>query len=327
MTEESERLMALFRGHRSAYPPFWEPWFRMDRMLELAYDGSYLDMAEDLGHAAVPLGGVDTGTSFINRREIFDTGVWYGGGSLREPAQLRERAMPDLDRQREALQAKRDACARAGRACWITLPWCFHRIATSMGLEHFACACYDRPDFVHEAMAWVERRNLAALEAVVAPLRPDFVLLDGDCAYKTGTMVAPAMMRDFCFEPTRRTVEAVGGLGIPCVFHSDGKLDDVIPMLLDLGIAAVHGCEKNANDLAHLVETFGDRIVLCGNMDVVFLAVATPHEVEVETWRMLETGAARGRFVAGCNTSPLDYIPIENYVTMAETVRMYGRGP
>ena len=35
---------------------------------------------------------------------------------------------------------------------------------------------------------------------------------------------------------------------------------------------------------------------------------------------MLGTGSTAGRFVAGCNTSPQDYIPPENYKAMANAI-------
>lgn len=321
MREASERLMALLRGQRVAAPPLFEPWFAMGEMLQRRFDGDYLKMADDLGHAAVPIHGFRTNVEFIHAAEQrTQAGAYYEGGLLREPEQLHERPEPDFDAQVEPLMAHRNRCTEAGTACWIVIGWCFDRVAASMGLEQFAMDCYDRPEFIHQAMDWVERRNQKGIERVISKVKPDFVLYNGDCAYKTGTMINPDMLRQFTIEPTRKTVNMIRDLDIPFAFHSDGKLDDVIPMLSELGIAAVHGCEKQANDLNHLVETFGDDIALCGNMDVVFLAHATPEEVEAETRHMIHVGARKRRFIAGCNTSPQDYIPDENYLTFCRTV-------
>ncbi len=320
MVEESQRLMALLRGERVDRPPLWEPWFAMRKMLHERYGGSYLRMARELGHAAVPIGGLETLNWWQKNVDKTQAGAWYGGGALRDPEQLRQRPEPDYEAQIAPLQAANQRAHDEGRATWLVIGWCFDRMAGSMGLEEFAMACYDRPEFVHEAMRWCEARNLEGVRRVVSKVRPDFVLYNGDCAYKTGTMIAPAMIREFCFEPTRRTVEAVRELEIPFAFHTDGKLDDVIPMLTELGIAAVHGCEAQANDLGYLVEQFGDQIALCGNMDVVFLSQATPREVERATREMLRVGSRKGRFIAACNTSPMDYIPMDNYVAMTKTI-------
>ena len=320
MRESSERLMTLLRGGRCDAAPLWEPWFGMGRMLHDAYGGSYLAMADDLGHAAVPLPGVDTDVMFLAPAERTAAGAYYGGGVLRDPAQLHARPEPDYALQLPKLRATRRAAADAGVACWVVIGWCFDRIAASMGLEQFALDCYDRPESIAEAMEWVEQRNRHAIERLVAVVRPDFVLYNGDCAYRTGLMVEPAMLRRFTWEPTRRTAAMLHALGIPLAFHSDGKLDDLIPMLVELGVTAVHGGEKQANDLAHLVDTFGRDIALCGNMDVVFLQDASPAEVTEQTRQMLATGGRFGRFIAGCNTSPLDYIPRANYVAMCRAI-------
>jgi len=94
--------------------------------------------------------------------------------------------------------------------------------------------------------------------------------------------------------------------------------------LIELGFSAVHGCEKQANDLNYLVEKFGDDIALVGNMDVVFLSKATPEQVRKETKEMLRIGSRKKKFIAACNTSPLDYIPEENYLAMVKTIEEYG---
>ena len=161
----------------------------------------------------------------------------------------------------------------------------------------------------------------AAVEQVVIPARPDFVLFDGDCAYKTGLAVRPETLRELTCERTRGTVELLREAGILYTFHSDGKVDDLLPMLIELGFAGVHGIEAQANDLADIKRRFGRDITLIGNMDVVFMSEATAPQVREATQRMLETGCPGGRYVAACNTSPLDYIPRENYLAMADVIR------
>lgn len=325
LCDESQRLMHLLHGGTCDRPPFYEPWFGMGQMLREEYGGSYVTMAEQLGHAAVPIWGFGTGVDFEVDHEPTEAGAYYAGGALRHPEQLHQRAEPDYASQIDSIKQRLGQAHAAGRATWSVLGWCFDRMAASMGLEQFAMNCYDRPDFVHEAMEWVEQRNRNALQVILPHVQPDFFLYNGDCAYKTGTMVSPQMLREFTYEPTMKTVELIRDAGIPLAFHTDGKLDDVIPLLLDFGVAAVHGCEKMANDLGHLVDRFGSDIALCGNMDVVFLTHASEQQVREETRAMLEIGSAKGRFIAGCNTSPKDYIPPANYRAMLDEVAKFAR--
>lgn len=320
LRDGSRRLMSLLRGGTTDRPPYWEPWFAKGEMLEQRYGGDYLAMADDLGHAAIPVGSIDIGAHFAKRVEQAGSPMWYGGGSIENIARFEDAPEPDWDAVAEQFAAGRQRARDAGIACWMVLGWCFHRAATSIGLEDFSYALVDQPELLKCFMAWIEQRNATAIERVIAPLQPDWVLYDGDCAYKTGTMIDPASMRELTYEPTRPNIERLGELGIPATFHSDGKLDDVIPLIEDLGFVAVHGCERQANDLDHLVETFGRSIVLCGNMDVVFLSNATAEQIAQRTADMLETGNRYGRFIAGCNTSPQDYIPDDNYIAFVRAV-------
>jgi hypothetical protein len=281
-------------------------------------------MSRDLGMAIVNLGGVDTNLGFGESEMTSDGVSRYSGGGLDYIEQMEERPVPDWGDQITRLKEDQRMIRDSGLVSWLILPWCFHKVATSMGLTRFAVRVYRDFSFVDRAFEIVEERNRMAIDQVVSAVRPDVVLFDGDCSYKHGLMVDPELFRRLVFERTRETVSHLKRLGIPYVLHTDGKLDDVIPILIELGFSMVHGCESKANDLADLVDRFGDEIVLAGNMDIDFLSRAEVEEVRRETLSMLETGSSKCRYVAACNTSPLDFIPDENYIAMAETIKDYG---
>ena len=332
MSVEELSLTKLLRREPTGKVPFWEVWFAMYDFCNRYY-GDYgrivnrMAMAQDLGMDAIRLDvstRIDTLVHFVPRVSTTDEYVWYGGGSLTSLSQIEERGeVPNWDEAIVKLQGERELVKEAGLACWMVLPWCFHAIATSMGLENFALRLYDDFDFIDRAFEWVESRNRKAIDVAIKEIKPDFVLFDGDCAYKTGLMISPTTFRELTFDKTRETTSHLRKLGIPYAFHSDGKLDDVIPMLIELGFSIVHGCEKAANDLNDLVNRFGDEICLAGNMDVVFLSRATVEEVRRVTEEMLKIGSQKGRFAAACNTSPMDYIPDENYRAMADVIEHF----
>ncbi len=321
-----EKFKSLMQGNRSAEVLFWEVWFQKFKMLEKCYGDpakieSKIKMAQELGMAAISICYLDLNCLFGEHQNTLTGESRYSGGSLRHREQLDEKPLPDWSPIIPELQRRQKLVSAAGIAGVLYLPWCFHAIATSMGLEHFSMTLYDDFDFLKTGMHWVEERNRQAIEQVVQLVRPDLVLFDGDCAFKTGLMVRPAQLRELVFAETRATVARLQAQHIPYALHSDGKLDELIPMLIELGFSAIHGCEKQANDLADLVERFGDAICLVGNMDVVFLTRARVDEVRTETQNMLKIGSRKGRYIAACNTSPQDYIPDENYIAMSAAIR------
>ena len=330
MLEQSERLMRLLRGERIFTPPLWEVFFLKFEMCKKFY-GDYenidnrIALAKDLGMASIPLRGVNTNVLYAPALEASDGTHHYAGGSSTYIEDFSKRALPDWTNDIKRLKIEQRKTTEAGLASVIGLPWCFHTTATSMGLENFSMKLHDDFDSVNWVFEEIEKRNRLVIEKVISEVRPDYVLFDGDCAYKTGLMVNPDIFRKLVFEKTKKTVSCLKGLDIPYTFHSDGNIDEVIPLLIELGFSSVHGCEKAANDLDHLVEKFGDDIVLVGNMDVVFLTHSTIKQITEETLKMLETGSRKGRYIAACNTGVMEYIPDENYLAMIDAIKTFRR--
>ena len=327
---ESAELRRLLRGERVGRPPFWEVWFGMHEFFRRRYGDfneveNRIAMSKDHEMATVLLGGVNTNLGFGKREPTAEGVSRYHGGNLTSLRQMEERELPDWEETISRWKHDQGLIRDSGRISWAILPWCFHSVATSMGLRAFSIRVHRDFDFVDRAFEMVEERNRLAIDQVIREVRPDVVLFDGDCSYKHGLMVAPGIFRRLVRDRTDETLRHLRPLGIPYVFHTDGKLDDVIPILLELGFSMVHGCEKTANDLGDLVDRFGDRIVLAGNMDIGFLTWASRKEIRRETLSMLETGSKKGKYVAACNTSPVDSIPDENYLAMIEAIKSYRR--
>ncbi len=318
----------LMRGARTQTALFWEVWFHKWAYLRKYYGNpasieARIQMATDLGIAAWSIGYLDLNVGF-GAHQLATTGESrYAGGSLRTRAQLESRPQPDWELLLADLPRKRELVQQAGMAAVLYLPWSFHSIATSMGLEYFSLQLYDNFEFIKSCIQWVENRNREAIQTIVREIQPDLVLFDGDCAFKTGLMIHPHLFRSLVFEETQQTVALLRALQIPYAFHTDGKLNEVLPILIESGFAAIHGCESQANDLAHLVDQFGDQICLVGNMDIAFLTRSQPAEIREVTRQMLTTGLRKGRFIAACNTSPQDDIPDANYLAMIQTIQEY----
>ncbi|MBS7609843.1 hypothetical protein KEJ19_04660 [Candidatus Bathyarchaeota archaeon] len=249
LSEEAEAFLRLLRGERFYKPPFWEPWFAMPEFFRRRYGDpdrveNKIRMAYDLGMAAINLGSIDINAHFRRDQVARNGQSRYAGGSLAGFHQLESLELPDWREIINKWKEDQKRIEAAGLLSWITLPWCFHTIATAMGHKNFFIKLYREPGFIEAAFDWVEERSRRAIDTVVREVKPSFVLLDGDCAYKGGLMIDPKVFRRLVYRRTEETVSRLRRLGIPYVFHTDGKLDDAIPILIELGFSAVHGCER-----------------------------------------------------------------------------------
>ncbi len=328
MSVHDTNFMRILHGRPAERVPFWEVWFAvtgldahlMGRRVETFED--QIAFARRMGweYVRVPVPARTIG----GRSEVASDGTThYVQGGRVEFATLLGRPDPDWAAALDTASEKVEVAHSEGLVAIAYLPWAFHAVNIALGLEHFAYLLCDERDYVEALFDWVEEGARTAIERVVIPSGIDVVLFDGDCAFKNGLMVNPTIFRELIFERTANTVAPLRDAGIPWTLHSDGKADELLPVLIELGCSGFHGVEKAANDLGEIKARFGREITLVGNMDVVFLTHATPAEVRAETEAMLHIGTQGGRYMAACNTSPMHYIPFDNYMAMVDAIHAF----
>jgi len=321
-------LIRTIRGEDTGKVPFWEVWYAMgglaDKVLDKPIRGieGEIEFARFMGWENLNLWAAVPGLPAAGATASDGTSHYVPGG-FHDLAQIEGIPEPNTDEIATQNEPRIKTAHDAGLAAIMYIGWCFHSVATAMGLENFAYKTVDDMDFLHTAFEFVEQQNRKVIRDVAVPLGVDAMLFDGDCAYKNALMVSPKVFRELVLDRTAKTVAPLKEADIPYVFHTDGKLDDVIPVLIELGFSAVHGVEAQANDLGDIKARFGRDITLMGNMDVVFLTHATVEQVRSETRKMLDVGSPGGRYVAACNTSPMDYIPYDNYLAFADVIKNY----
>ena len=329
MNENWKRFECVLRGVIPDKVPFTHTWCLHDlhvmKVLGRPISGIN-DEIEYRSQVGLPLGvRVSRGSGLSADFQISSDGSEkYVQGSLKPGSSLKpyedtEDISKFVSRCKEIVQANHDA----GLAAEGLVTSCIHALSTSLGLEGLSFAIYENWDWLEEAMELVERRNRRTIAAFI-DAGVDIVLFDGDCAYKGGPMISPEMLEKLWYDRTKNTVSILHDAGIWAYYHTDGKVDEVLPMLISLGFAAFHGCEKVANSLSHLKNEFGDKITLIGNFDQAELTNMTVEQVVAETKIMLEHGAPYGRFIADLNTSVREFIPLENYNAFLDTICRFG---
>ena len=318
----------VLRGEDTGTVPFWEVWFEKHNLVRGFLGKEPVGFADRLPF--IRRMGWQYTTEFLSGARLpsgtavaSDGTLHYIQGALRNLDQIEATEDSEIAKWKERILRLTDQAHSEGIAVLVYLEWCFHAVATSLGLEGFAYKTEDDRAFLHTAMEIVETGNRRIIEEIVLPAGVDAVLFDGDCAYKSGLMVSPDVFRELVFERTGNTVAALREKGIPFTLHSDGKVDELLPVLIELGFSAFHGVEAAANDLTEVKRRFGADIVLVGNMDVDFLSRSRPREIHDATVAMMDIGSLGGGYMAGCNTSPCDYIPDENYLAMVDAIRGY----
>lgn len=320
-------LHATLAGQMPRRVPRWELFFDnaaiethfIGRPVARDFDAS-LAFAREVGWGSVR--ATSWGTRLGARTETASDGTsHYAGGSEVTREDLDELGGGDPSAVAEQYAAHARAIRAEGLLVHLFMLHCFHSAATGLGMERLCLMVYDQPELLREYMCRVEAFNRRMLRAVLdTGVTPDIVIFDADCAFKTSTMVAPDTYRDLIFEPTARTCEVLRDAGVTILMHTDGRIDEVYPIWLELGIVGAHGVERQANDLREIKRRFGRRMTLIGNFDPVILATESPGCIRDMTREMLQVGSPGGRYVAAVNTIVGPEVPLDNYLAFIETV-------
>lgn len=203
----------------------------------------------------------------------------------------------------------------------------FTRTWMLLGLENFCFALTEQPELVAQVFERVATIQLAVLRKLVQMPKVVAIWCGDDLAYTEATMVAPAVYRKYLFPWMEQIAAIAHEAGMPFIFHSDGRLWEVIPDLIALGVNALHPIEPKAMDINEVKARYGDRLALFGNIDMDVLARGTPAQVKAQVRQRIADLAPGGGYAVGANPCVPYYVPLANYNAMREAVLEYGAYP
>ncbi len=204
---------------------------------------------------------------------IWKKGSYVGGALItREdidkfipPLKLEERTPPDVIKEYKKLYSDKAYCLNSH-----TGP--FGLTMESMGFEHFFYSLFDDRDLVKEVIA---RRTqwFIDISKYMQDLGADYIVMGDDVAYKGKTFVSPDDFKELAIPSYKQIVDA---LDIPVFWHSDGFIEPLIEIAIEVGIKGLHAIEPLAgNDLGQIKEKYGEKLVLLGNIDCVSVLTTT----------------------------------------------------
>ena len=173
-----------------------------------------------------------------------------------------------------------DAVERARRLkdrAWpisINISGPFWQLREWLGFENLCLAFKDDPAFVKEMIAFWSDFVARVLENTLRQVALDEVHLSEDMAYKSFSMISPAMTREFLLPAYQRWGEIIRAAGVPLYgMDSDGYIGQLIPIWMEAGINVCDPIEAAAgNDIIAFRRQFGRRMACKGGVDKRLIA-------------------------------------------------------
>jgi hypothetical protein len=181
------------------------------------------------------------------------------------------------------------------------------------GVERLCELFYDDPAFIEEMMDAHVEFVTAMLGQILEETTIDVFGFWEDMAYRTSTLLSPAMARKFMLPRYRRVIDFARPRGVRYFgLDSDGQIDPLLPVWMDAGIEILYPFEVQAGmDVLAVRRKYGKSLRIWGGIDKRVLALGCD-AIDAELRRVAPL-IAEGGYVPMLDHSVTPNVPYENY--------------
>ena len=193
------------------------------------------------------------------------------------------------------------------------------------GYELFVYAYAQNPQLVSD---WLEALNWAEIQRVHevadAGLSP-VALVFSDIADKNNVIFSPAFLRREFVPRLEKLVAAWHAHGVRVIFHSDGKLWQILDDFRQAGVDGINPLEPLSSMYAGEVRRAYPDWILMGGIDASqLLPNGTEAEVRAAVRRTLREAGAQGRLWLGSSTEIHPAVKLANVLAMWDEIETHG---
>ncbi|MFW6132563.1 MAG: uroporphyrinogen decarboxylase family protein [Planctomycetota bacterium] len=243
---------------------------------------------------------------------------------------IRPRLVNDADdRRRINFEGYRNTRARCAERdlyfCWGGLN-VFELMHPVCGHEHMLFGMAMDPDWVADMCNVYADLIIRLMEILFAKKgRPDGIWFFEDMGFKGRPFMSPEMYRRIVWPAHKRTFDYAHSLGCTVIVHSCGYVAPLVPALIEAGMDCLQAIEVKAGmDLLELKRNFGDRIALCGGMDIRALESNDAATVERELQAKLPGAADGGGYILHTDHSVSSRVEYDIYRYFLQRGRRIG---
>ncbi len=324
-----KRLICVLEGGIPDRVPYWEYWVNSQDVIQ-AVLGHPMESIRDRYEFALRT-GQDAFVVSIGWRpgcvfgQASNGTSHYLDGSIRCFDDLRDLQPPDTSGFFAQLEEALEISSASSIGVYVMLSSIFDGTYLGMGLEAFSVALYENRALVEALMDKLTDFFCEVSAEVAKYEEVKIVQFNDDIARKGGLWIRPELFRELWVPRMEKILEPLREAGKLLTFHTDGTLDDVIPILVSLGFRAVHPVEFAANDIRQLKERFGQQICLHGNVPTTMLCYDTPEQVYEFVAELVQELKPGGYYICSSTTSIFPGVKVENFAAMIRAVQENGR--
>lgn len=209
--------------------------------------------------------------------------------------------------------------------CYVSLNGIFERTHLLMGFENALCSYIEETDLMEELCSAIADHKIRLHKKMYELVQPDIIIMHDDWGTKDNTFL-PRRIFEKCIKyNTERVVKAAKETGYKyVVLHSCGKVESLVPDMLDIGFIGWDSC-NTCNDLARIKREYKGRLVLLPGLDtggVVADPNSTSEDLQREVRKKIDMLGKNGGLII--DATPAYSLNPGNEKIVLEEVLRYG---
>jgi len=198
-----------------------------------------------------------------------------------------------------------------------------------MGMDNFMIAMYDNPEVAATLVEKIANFYYRQAEIMFQKGKGyiDIFFMGDDYGVQNGLMMSRRLWKKFFAPHLERFWRLAKSYDLKVQLHSCGSVRELIPDFIEMGLDVLDPIQVRARGMVpeELKKEFGDRLAFHGSIDTQeTLPFGSKEDVKKEVLHRLKVMTPGGGFIISPSQHLLTEIPLENIVTMYETVYEYG---
>lgn len=289
-------------------------------------------LREHLGRSVEPeplsLGRLDLNDLFFDNDVEMIRIPWWGWGALASDwkgldtpnSPVRVKGSGNYDMFYDELAAFRDESDRYILATIYGSH--FEKANAARGFQGFMTDIGSDYSGARRLLTTIIDKNMVMLENVLACEAIDGVLLGSDWGSQRGLLMSPEMWDDLIRPGEQREYDLVHSYGKDVWVHSCGKIDAVIPRLVEMGLDVLNPLQPECMDVPELKREYGDQLAFWGGISTQqLLPFGSPDEVREETRQFKALMRQGGGYIFSPAQDLQADVPMENVQALLEVAR------